>query len=409
VLVSRQRTATTLLTLAICLISPRAFGQFHNSCNAHDWAGIKQEAAGSSTLLCQGVANIALGRPALGRKILLRVIKSAPHSDSAFEAYGALLSLYERTGQVRKASREISLLLAIHADDKSALNDSSLFEVLARSPNMTVTHLRPVSFARAATQGSLNIPFTVNGKSATFYVDTGANLSVISDDEARALGLSIVPVSSTAQDIGGLNSPLQVTEIEELRIGPIRLRHVPFLVMPAAKPPFDNLPKENQGLLGIQVAIALQSIRLNSNGQLDLAFPNEDSASAPHLTFSDLMPTLHLSYHNKVVPFTLDTGAGHSMLSLTFARDFPEAVSVGVKTNHDVNGFGGTAHIDSVELPTWTIDLGGRTATMKSMPVLLRKTGDSSEWAVGNLGIDLFQQVTPFTIDFRNMQWILGH
>jgi hypothetical protein len=38
------------------------------------------------------------------------------------------------------------------------------------------------------------------------------------------------------------------------------------------------------------------------------------------------------------------------------------------------------------------------------MRVLLEKTTDSSEWAAGNLGIDILRQVEPFTIDFRNMQ-----
>jgi len=404
-----QRTARPLLALAICLISLRAFGQYHDSCIAHDWVGINQEAAGSSGLLCQGVADIALDRSTQGRRILLQVIKSAPRSDSAFEAHEALSTLYERTGQVRKAARETSSLLALHPGDKGLVNDRSVFAALARFPDMTVAHLRPVSFPRAATQGSLNIPFTVNGKSATFYVDTGCNLSVISDDEARALGLTIIPVSSTLQDIGGLTSPVQVTEIEELTIGPIRLRHVPFLVMPAAQSPFKELPKDSQGLFGIQVAIALQSIRLDANGQLDLAFPNERSAHAPHFTFSDLGSVLHLRYRARLVPFTFDTGAAHTMLYLAFARDFPETVSLGAKTNHDVRGFGGTAHIDSIVLPSWTIDLGGRTATIPSMPVLLEKTTDASEWAAGNLGIDMIQQVTPFTIDFRNMQLILGN
>jgi uncharacterized ferritin-like protein (DUF455 family) len=42
---------------------------------------------------------------------------------------------------------------------------------------------------------------------------------------------------------------------------------------------------------------------------------------------------------------------------------------------------------------------------MGGISVLLEKTTDSSEWAAGNLGIDVLKKFEPFTIDFSNM-WL---
>jgi hypothetical protein len=370
----------------------------------HSWAAVSQELGGRSSKLCEGVADVAAGKPAIGREVLLRVIKDAPRSDAAYEAHEALLSFYGRTGQFRKAAREVRALLAIHPNEQDVLDTEPLFEALGRFPDMTVSDRTPVSFPASATNRTLVFPFTTNGQGGAFYLDTGANFSVISDAEARALDLTVVPVSSEMMAITGRTVPIYLTQMKELRIGSIRLRNVPFFVMPAAKPPFNGMPVRAQGLFGIQVAIAVQTVRLHSDGQLDLAFAGEPPADAPHLTFDGLMPVLHVAFQGKPIAFTFDTGAEHSTLNAVFARDFPDVVKLGAKKDYTDLGFGGAAQIRSIELPSWSIELDRKTATARAIPVLLEKTTDTSEWAAGNLGIDLLRQVEPFTIDFRNMQ-----
>jgi hypothetical protein len=279
-----------------------------------------------------------------------------------------------------------------------------LFEALGRFPDMTVSHRTPVSFPASASNGTLVFPFTTNGQGGAFYLDTGMSFSAISDAEARVLDLTVVPVSSEMMAITGRTVPIYLTEMKELRIGSIRLKNVPFFVMPAAKPPFNEMPVRTQGLFGIQVAIAVQTVRLHSDGQLDLAFAGEPPADAPHLTFDGLMPILHIAFQGKPIAFTFDTGAEHSTLNAVFARDFPDVVKRGAKKDYTDLGFGGAAQIRSIELPSWSIALDRKTATARAIPVLLEKTTDTSEWAAGNLGIDLLRQVEPFTIDFRNMR-----
>jgi Aspartyl protease len=192
--------------------------------------------------------------------------------------------------------------------------------------------------------------------------------------------------------------------VEQLNIGPIRLKHVPFLVVPTANPPFNGLPLKNQGLLGIQVALALQTVRLETDGPLSLALPSKEDAKAEPLTFDDMFPVLHVTYMGKVLPFTLDTGATKTILNPPFAHDFPDVVAAGTKKDHDITGVGGTVTRRSVELPTWSVTLGSKTASIEKISVLLDKANYGSEWALGNMGINILQKCKPFTIDFANMR-----
>lgn len=396
-----------ILPLLLAFSLPMTAAAQDDTCDTHNLPELREEAAGKSWLLCQGVAYVAMGRVEEGRRILHRVVTLAPHGNAAFEAHERLLGSFARTGQVREAAREISALLAIRPNDTGVLGDSSMFKTFGQYADMTISHRQPVSFSKQQTDGSLNIPFTVNGGAATFYLDTGANFSVISDAEAHALGLTVTPVNTKTQDSGGTNTSFQVADVEQLNIGPIRLMHVPFLVVPTANPPFNGLPLENQGLLGIQVALALQTVRLETDGGLNLAFPSKEDAKGEPLTFDDMFPVLHVTYMGKVLPFTLDTGATKTILNPPFAHDFPDVVAAGTK-DHDITGVGGTVTRRSVELPTWSVTLGSKTASIENIPVLLEKANYGSEWALGNMGINVLQKCKPFTIDFANMRLSTG-
>ena len=385
-----------------------AAAQFDDTCDTHNLSELRKEAAGKSSLLCQGVAYVAMGRVGEGRRILLRVVAQAPHGNAAFEAHERLLGSFARMGQVREAAREISALLAIRPNDTNVLGDSSLYKTFGQYADMTVAHRQPVSFSPQQTEGTLNIPFTVNGGAATFYLDTGANFSVISDAEAHALGLTVTPVNTKTQDGGGSSIEFQIADVDQLAIGPILLRHVPFLVVSAANPPFNDLPMKSQGLLGIQVAIALQTVRLETDGRLNLALPSKEDAKAETLTFDDMFPVLHVTYRGKVLPFTFDTGGTKTILNPPFARDFPDVVAAGIKKDHATTGMGGTVTRRSIELPTWSVPLGTKTASIEKMSVMLEKGNDTTEWAFGNMGINVLQKCKPFTIDFANMRLSTG-
>jgi predicted aspartyl protease len=397
----------TYLLLLVFLFSAesKASAQFHDTCNTHDLAALVDEAAGKSSRLCRGIAELAMGKSEIGSSILRDVIKQAPGSDAAFEAHERLLGMFARAGRVREAAKEVAALLAIRPNDTDVLEYSSLFETLGQYPDMTVSHRQAVSFPPSKTEGSLNIPFTVNGVASTFFLDTGANYSVMSDGEARAMGLTVTPVTTKMPDSSGHNMTIRITEVQELNIGPIRLKHVPFMVLPASNPPFNEIPLAKQGLLGISVALALQTIRLGLDGQLDLASSSGMATRVATITFDDMTPLLHVDYRGTNIAFTFDTGAERTDLDASFAREFPAVIASGKKKDRNSIGLGGTIDVQALELPTWEITLGSNTVSMDGISVLLGKTNDYSDWAAGNLGIDVLKRFEPFAIDFSNM-WL---
>jgi hypothetical protein len=109
-----------------------------------------------------------------------------------------------------------------------------------------------------------------------------------------------------------------------------------------------------------------------------------------------------------VLPFTFDTGGTKTILNPPFARDFPDVVAAGIKKDHATTGMGGTVTRRSIELPTWSVTLGTKTASIEKMSVMLEKGNGTTEWAFGNMGINVLQKCKPFTIDFANMRLSTG-
>src|ERR1035441_1861802 len=96
-----------------------------------------------------------------------------------------------------------------------------------------------------------------NGIAGSYIVDSGANISALSQSEAGRLGLNISHTASRASDISGISIGAQVTEISDLWVGKTHLKHVAFLVYPDSSEPFSYLPDAHKGVLGIPVLIAL--------------------------------------------------------------------------------------------------------------------------------------------------------
>jgi predicted aspartyl protease len=234
-------------------------------------------------------------------------------------------------------------------------------------------------------------------------VDTGANISIICESEARRLGLKVEETATKMYDITGTQAPMRVTEASDLWIGKTHLRHVAFTVYPDALGLFD-LPEGQKGALGISVLIALGAFRIDKENHFEiLPPPLPASAKTIPLAFDGIMPITEMSLNGKTLSFTFDTGATHTVLGPPFAAAFPESMRTGTKKGHKQTGLNGSTTQESVELPSVRF-LFGREVELAPASVLLKTTTGASEWAAGNLGFDLVLQTLPITIDFRAMQ-----
>lgn len=375
-----------------------------NQCDSHNWFQQSPSGIKAVPLVCQGSLDASFDRRRSALHRLRRVIELNPRGSEAYQAHEALLSFFFRVGQYREALRQADAMLALKPAAEDVLEERPLLFGLAANPDQSGKAKHSILAKNGIEDGNPHIPVVANKKAAIWFMDTGANISVMSDAEAAALGLVVRSVDTKMADISGTMTALKITQVDKLTIGRTELKHVSFVVLPHAQPPFDDIPTEQQALLGIQVLWALKSIHIDKAQQIEIAGAVDPNASSSPLAFYQSQPVTQMSFEGKELTFTLDTGATQTTLNPSFAKGFPETINLGEKREHTLTGVGGSTTQHSVAIKKLCFTLAGKMTVLSPANVLLQKTTDPSEWAAGNLGYDLIRQTAPFTIDFRTMR-----
>jgi predicted aspartyl protease len=403
-----MRVFQTSIVFLVAFSLPAPAESNPDLCEGHDWFQMRDKVAGGgASLLCKGAVDASFEHLSAAERELKAVIRKMPHSASSYDARGYLTYLFFRNGQYRKALKQIDLMIAEKPSDEDTKAIRSLFAVLASHPDQSVTSGKPSTIRSEIFEGNLFVPVTANGVAGTYIVDTGANISIICESEARRLGLKVDETSSKMSDITGTAAAIRVAEAQDLWIGKTHLKHVAFAVYPDANEPFIDLPEGRKAILGISVLIALGTFRVEKENRFDIqAGTVPPSAKVIPLAFDGAMPVTQLGLYGRTLNFTFDTGAGHTALGPVFASAFPDLMRTGSKKDYKLKGFSGSTNQESVVLPSVKFLLGKEVELAPAI-VLLKTTTGYSEWATGNLGFDLISQTIPFTIDFRAMQLIV--
>lgn len=378
------------------------------ACGDQDGFTVKHDYfKGNTSTFCRGVLDASLDRQQSALKRLEHVIQKNPNGLQAYQAHEALLSLYFRAGHFHEALAEADAMLVIKPDAKDISDAQPLLLGLSRYPNLAIRREPSALPYIRSKDPSPHFPVNVNGRKGLYFMDTGANISVMSDSEARALGLVVKSVSTKMGDVNGEGSiPIQLTEVEDLLIGKNHLQHVCFVVISANQPPFNDIPVNEQAVLGIQVLRALRTIQIDQSGRIEVANRSSLRSKGTRIMFYNSQPVIQMSFRGKPLKYTLDTGATHTTLSPLFATTFPRVVQKGKKQDHTVTGFGGSETQSAIELKALPFSLGAIKVTLSPATVLLKNTTATNAWAAGNLGYDLLQQTAPFILDFRNMMFV---
>jgi predicted aspartyl protease len=331
----------------------------------------------------------------------LRVaFNSAPRSDEAVEAHRILASAYFTHGKYSKALAQVDAILALRPTDPDALSDRPVFAVLAEFPDQEVVRRHTTVELRDG-----GLPFSINGVQATYWFDTGAELSVLTESEAQRFGLRIQPAPIKVGDVSGTQVNTRIAVAEELSIGSVQLKHVAFLVLPDNQPPFNEQSLGSRGLIGMPVLLALERFAWGVDKKFEIG-PESSNKSTPHadICFDGNHPVVQVQYDNHTLAFTLDTGASNTDLYPPFAAAFPELIHSAVKTDsYKMEGVGGAKYVEAATLESLKFNIGRFPVTLKSAGVLLKPTTESSKFFAGNLGIDLLQEAHKTTFDFKDM------
>lgn len=370
--------------------------------DGHRWFELRDAVArGSGSLFYEGAVACAFSDLHQCERKLGAVIKSRPRSDDAIEAHRLLSHAYLRGGRYREALVHADAGLALKPGDSDLQSDRPLLAILSGFPEQTVGHKR---FATVQLQDA-GLPISINGTRATYWFDTGANVSAISKSEAKRYGLKIAGARVKIGDVSGTEFDSEVALADEVSIGSIRLRHVPFLVLSDEQPPFSQSAPGERGLIGLPVVLALQRLVWGADGTFQIGVKSSNKMAAhADLCFDGQHPVTQVQYDDNSLEFTLDTGATNTDLYPPFAALFPDLMRTATKTgSYTMEGAGGAKQTDAAVLPSLQLHIGGFPVVLKPAGVLLVPTSENSNFFHGNLGIDLLQQAHKTTFDFKAM------
>jgi hypothetical protein len=334
-----------------------------------------------------------------------KVIASAPNSGEAKQVHHMLAYALLREGRYLRSLTEIDRLLAIDPNDSDANDTRPFFEALGHFPDQAIRE-NGTEKATVLMDGG-KLPLLINGRKASYFFDTGANLSTLSESEAIRLGMEIKEVRSggASADINGNRVSFRVTLANSLALGGVVLNNVAFLVSSNDQQPFASMEPGQRGLIGLPVLRAFGSMKWNREGQVEVdRSPRPANLAAANLCFEDLSLIAEASFEQHKLPFVLDTGAETTDLWPKFAEVARDLIRrFGNREFHTVTGMGGSQQFDSTSIPQVTLRLGGKCVILQPAHVLRTQQKAENRWFYGNLGIDLLGQAQDVTIDFRTM------
>src|ERR1700722_6631030 len=386
----------------ICLAADNDRPDLKSLYDAHRWFELRESLAkGTAPAFYRGAVACAFNDLHRCERELKPVIKSPLKFDEAIEAHRLLASAYLRRGKYRKALTETDAVLALKPGDSGVLADRPLLAILSEFPEQEVGRRRVTGLQLQ----EAGLPISVNGVQATYWFDTGANVSPISESEAKRVGLRVVTAPIKIGDVTGTEFDSRVAVADRVSIGLIQLRHVAFLVLSDSQPPFNQSTAGEGGLIGLPVVLALQRLVWGADKKFEIGSKSSNTA-APHadICFDGQHPVTQIQYEDRHLQFTLDTGATNTDLYPTFAAAFPELIRTAEKSDaYKMEGAGGAKNMDAAVLKSLHLSIGGFPVVLSPAGILLTHTVEESKFFYGNLGIDLLQQAHKTTFDFKAM------
>jgi predicted aspartyl protease len=262
--------------------------------------------------------------------------------------------------------------------------------------------------ARIDRVGLPRIDIAVNGTAIDAVFDTGANLTVLSAETARRMG---VEVRSGETPIGnGVDTtvPARIGIAQRIEVAGNVVENVPVLIIDDAHLTFAQVPGgyDIKAILGMPVMRALGRVRMERAGRL-VVLPPEGSGPSNMRASGNLL-YVDAAVAGAAMPLLLDSGANQTQLSALYAEAHPDAVAALPRAQSAHAGAGGAR---SVSIATWAnapIALAGRTLRLPSLPVQLPAEGAHEPRGYGTLGSSVLLAFESWTLDFDAMRFELG-
>lgn len=373
--------------------------------DAHKWTDlyVQIQSASEAPVLYRGAMAVAFNQdPETAERLLLSVINTSPHSPEAYEASEWLSHLYFYRGQYRKLVNVMERRWAAFPTKKERKQEKAEIAGFRNLPDQVTENSRPSTLRHET--GRTFVPLSINGGSATYFFDTGAWISCMSESEANRLHLTIRRTSGSLGQSAGSHVGFRTVIATDVIVGETHFKDVSFAVFPDEQEPWSDLPAGRRGIIGIPMLVGLKTVRWERAGQI--VFGNSPRAfdiRKANLVFDSDHLVISASVEGEAIDATVDTGAVNTDLYQPFADKFQALLQrSGKPDTREVRGVGHAETFQSVTLPELSIEVGGVRTALSPAHVLLKSIG--AKCCVGNFGMDLFSQTSAMEIDFGAMQ-----
>lgn len=326
--------------------------------------------------------------------LLRGIIKSKPKSDDASQAHELLSRIYLRSGQYTRLIANLDQWAASFPNRPEVQDEKVDVEQFRGLPDQRNSSPRVSTLPHDADDWS--VPALINGKPATYLFDTGAWISVMSEPEARRLGLEIRAGSGTIGEPSGKGVRVRTAVVKDLRLGAMRFQDVSFAILPNT---------EHFGILGMPIWLAVGHVRWSSRGTWELGGRSEslDRASR-NIVFFENKLLLATDVFGTRVFGTIDTGANDTDLNDNFAKEFTALVQNGSRQTREITGLGGTTSVPSITVPEVPFQIGPTRVVLRPAYVTLQRTAAiGGTCCIGNIGRDVLAQTGEFALDLSTM------
>jgi len=247
--------------------------------------------------------------------------------------------------------------------------------------------------------GSRSATIEVNGFVSPWFIDSGAEVSVVSQSVADRIKVRMLPgtvqVGTTTAPVGG-----RMGVVDVLHIGGATVENLPVLVLPDAQLTIGDLPTI-PAILGLPALVAFHRIAwLDGASKLALgAVAPVPPAGSPRLYWHEEGVGVPISTARGTRGAHLDSGAnasylrapGHALLSRAEERSARE---------HDrrIGGAGGMVRSRQKVLPVLRLRIAGAPVVLRDVSIV-----EQDHQGAARIGDDVIAQLDELTLDFDTM------
>jgi len=248
--------------------------------------------------------------------------------------------------------------------------------------------------------GSRSASVTVNGFALPWFIDSGAEVSVVSQSVAERIAVRLLPgsvrVGTTTAPVSG-----RMAVVDRLSIGDAEIENLPVLVLPDAQLTIADLPTI-PAILGLPALVAFHRVAWLNGGET-LALGNAAPpvpADAARLYWHEEGVGVPVSTPRGTRGAHFDSGANASYLRAA-GRTLLTRAQARSAAPHDrrIGGAGGMVNSRHDVLPRLTLRIAGAPITLTDVSIV-----DQDKEGAARIGDDAIARLSALTLDFDQMR-----